>query len=146
VIAGIFVIRSRVDPDRAITPCARLIDRDQFGRGDRRLPRDTIAKIKSFANRWDKRECDKEQRLSNRARLHLLWRTGKTGGWPAWRAFHFNSERAAAQSKFSNARAKSGVFILRVGILNITGRLTPRARRGIRTTQSPAPCARRLAR
>ena len=111
MVARKFLIRPRIDPDCVVAPGARLIDRDQFGRGDRGLPQDTIAKIKSFADRWDKRECDKEQRLSNRARLHWLSRTGHQEQVPAGLAcLHFNSERAAAQSKFSNARAESGRF------------------------------------
>jgi hypothetical protein len=111
MVARKFLIRPRIDPDCVVAPGARLIDRDQFGRGDRGLPRDTIAKIKSFAERWDKRECDKEQRLSNRARLHWLSRTGHQEQVPTGLArLHFNSERAAAQSKFSNARAESGRF------------------------------------
>ncbi len=111
MVAGKFIVWPGVDPNCVLAPGARLIDRDQFGRGDGRLPRDAIVKINSFADRWDKRECDKEQRFSNRARLHRLSRTGHQDRGPAGLArFHFNSERAAAQSKFSTARAKSGRF------------------------------------
>src|ERR1700730_5035313 len=100
-----FLIRPRIDPDCVVAPGARLIDRDQFGRGDTQLPRDTIAKIKSFADRRGKRDCDKKQRLSNRARLHWLSRTGHQEQVLADLAcLLFGSERTAAQSKFSTAR------------------------------------------
>ena len=98
MVACKFIVWPGVEPNCVLAPGARLIDRDQFGRGDTRLPGDTVAKINSFADRRDKRERDKEQRFSNRARLHSLSRHEDEERMLTDRAhFHFNFAREAAQ-------------------------------------------------
>jgi len=98
MVAGKFFIGSRIDPNCVVVPGSRLIDCDQFGGRDRRLPRNAIAKINAFDDRRDEREGDKEQGLSNRAGLHRLLRYGDRGRRPASvLSFHLNSARVGTK-------------------------------------------------
>ena len=111
MVAGKFIVWPGVNPNCVLAPGVRLIDRDQFGRGDTRLPRDTVAKIDSFADRRDKRERDKEQGFSNRARLHSLSGHKDEERMLIDRArFHFSFAREAAQRKGNNVRTGSRIF------------------------------------
>jgi len=67
-----FFVRSCINPDRVLAPGARLRERNNFGNGQRRLPRNFIAKVNSLADRRNKRQRGEERELAQQRRFHKL--------------------------------------------------------------------------
>jgi len=75
VILRKIIIRPRVHPKGAVTPRPCLIDNDQLRRGNRRLPRNFVAKINSFTDRRQRGERDQDESFSQEAEFHR-WAAG----------------------------------------------------------------------
>ena len=77
VIALELFVRPCINPDRVLTPGARLRERDHFGSRNWRVPRNLFSKINRLPDSGQKRQGDENQRLAQQRRFHGLlhsWR------------------------------------------------------------------------
>ena len=73
MIARELLIRARINPDNVSSPCAGLIDSNQFRRQNGRAPGNFVAKIDCFAYSRGERERCQNKDLADQRRSHYLF-------------------------------------------------------------------------